>query len=51
MIRNSLRWHDMPSDCGPHKTVYNRCVRWNRQDVFGPIFSSLTARAGEPDIV
>ncbi|RUU45169.1 hypothetical protein EOC93_08010 [Mesorhizobium sp. M6A.T.Ce.TU.002.03.1.1] len=30
MIRNDLRWRDVPSDYGPHKTIYNRFIRWSR---------------------
>ena len=28
VIRNGLRWRDAPRDYGPHKTIYNRFVRW-----------------------
>ena len=30
VIRNGLRWRDAPSVYGPHKTLYNRFVRWSR---------------------
>ena len=30
VIRNGLRWRDAPSGYGPHKTIYNRFVRWSR---------------------
>ena len=30
LIRNGLRWRDAPSAHGPHKTLYNRFVRWHR---------------------
>ena len=30
VIRNGLRWRDAPGDYGPHKTIYNRFVRWSR---------------------
>src|SRR5674536_372478 len=30
VIRNGLRWRDAPREYGPHKTVYNRFVRWSR---------------------
>ena len=29
VIRNGLRWRDAPADNGPHKTIYNRFVRWS----------------------
>ena len=30
VIRNGLRWRDAPREYGPHKTIYNRFVRWSR---------------------
>ena len=30
VIRNGLRWRDVPKDYGPHKTIYNRFIRWSR---------------------
>jgi len=30
VIKNGLRWRDAPSDYGPHKTLYNRFIRWSR---------------------
>jgi len=51
VIRNGLRWRDAPGDCGPYKTLYNRFVRWCRLGVFDRIFSSLSAKAGDPDII
>ncbi len=47
VIRNGLRWRDAPSDYGPHKTLYNRFIRWSRLGVFDRIFSSLATREGE----
>jgi putative transposase len=49
VIRNGLRWRDAPADYGPHKTLYNRFVRWSRMGVFNRIFAGLAGRAGEPD--
>ena len=49
VIRNGLRWRDAPSDYGPHKTLYNRFIRWSRLGVFNNIFSSLAAQSGNPD--
>ena len=46
VIRNGLRWRDAPCAYGPHKTLYNRFVRWNRLGVFNRIFAEL---AGEGD--
>ena len=29
VIKNGLRWRDAPKDYGPHKTIYNRFIRWS----------------------
>ena len=34
VIRNGLRWRDAQAEYGPHKTLYNRFVRWSRLGVF-----------------
>jgi len=49
VIGNGLRWRDAPRDYGPHKTIYNRFVRWSRMGVFNQIFSELSAKGGKPD--
>lgn len=49
VIRNGLRWRDAPREYGPHKTIYNRFVRWSALGVFNRIFSALAGEAGEPD--
>ena len=49
VIRNGLRWRDALSDYGPHKTLYDRVVRWSRLGVFNRIFGALAARGGKPD--
>ena len=49
VIRNGLRWRDAPRGYGPHKTIYNRFVRWSRLGVFNRIFAALAAKGGKPD--
>jgi transposase len=49
VIRNGLRWRDAPAAYGPHKTLYNRFVRWSRLGIFNRIFAGLAGQAGEPD--
>ena len=44
VIRNGLRWRDAPREYGPHKTIYNRFIRWSRLGVFNRIFASCRAR-------
>lgn len=41
VIRNGLRWRDAPTGYGPHKTIYNRFIRWSRLGVFDRIFADL----------
>lgn len=41
VIRNGLRWRDAPAGYGPHKTIYNRFIRWSRLGVFDRIFADL----------
>jgi putative transposase len=49
VIRNGLRWRDAPAEYGPHKTIYNRFIRWSRLGVFNRIFAELAAKSGKPD--
>ncbi len=46
VIRHGLMWRDAPSVYGPHKTLYNRFVRWSEAGVFDRIFAAL---AGDSD--
>ena len=48
VIRHGLQWRDAPPAYGPHKTLYNRFVRWSRMGVFDRIFAALAAEAGPP---
>lgn len=49
VIRNGLRWRDAPAAYGPHKTIYNRFIRWSRLGVFNRIFAELAAKGRKPD--
>ncbi len=49
VIRNGLQWKDAPREYGPHKTLYNRFIRWSRMGVFNRIFAALAAKGGKPD--
>jgi len=49
VIRNGLRWRDAPREYGPHKTIYNRFIRWSAMGVFNNIFAGLATKAGKPD--
>ncbi len=47
--RNGLRWRDAPPAYGPHKTLYNRFVRWSRLGVFARIFRDLAQPGRDGD--
>ena len=49
VIKRGLQWRDAPSEYGPHKTLYNRFVRWSRLGVFNKIFEELVAGEGVPE--
>lgn len=49
VIRNGLRWRDAPKKYGPHKTIYNRFIRWSRLGVFNLIFAALAGKGGKLD--
>jgi putative transposase len=49
VIKNGLRWRDAPKKYGPHKTLYNRFIRWSRMGVFDRIFANLAGKAGPPE--
>jgi putative transposase len=49
VLKNGLRWRDAPAAYGPHKTLYNRFIRWSRMGVFNNIFAALAGAAGSPE--
>ncbi len=49
VIRNGLQWKDAPKAYGPHKTLYNRFMRWSRLGVFDKIFIALRLDGPRPD--
>jgi transposase len=51
VIKGGLRWRDAPAVYGPHKTLYNRFVRWSRAGVFDRIFAALAAGSDATDRV
>jgi transposase len=44
-----LQWKDAPRRYGPHKTLYNRFIRWSRLGVFDRIFASLAGEGPRPE--
>ena len=51
VIRNGLMWKDAPPVYGPHKTLYNRFVRWSAAGVFDRIFAELASESTATDTV
>ena len=51
VIRHGLMWRDAPAAYGPHKTLYNRFVRWSEIGVFDRIFSELASASTATDTV
>ena len=49
VIKHGLQWKDAPEAYGPHKTLYNRFVRWSLMGVFDRIFASLAGDGAPPD--
>jgi transposase len=49
VIRNGLQWKDALRDYGPHKTLYNRFIRWSRCGVFDRIFAALAGEGPRPE--
>ena len=48
VINNGLRWRDAPPGYGPHKTIYNRFVRWSRLACVQQEIAELVRKAGKP---
>ena len=51
VLRNGLRWQDAPAVYGPHKTLYNRFVRWSRLGVFARVFRDLARPGADGDTI
>ncbi len=49
VLKRGLLWRDAPKEYGPHKTLYNRFVRWRKMGVFDKIFAGLAADQGVPE--
>jgi transposase len=49
VIKHGLQWKDAPKAYGPHKTLYNRFMRWSRMGVFDRIFTALATEGGKPE--
>lgn len=48
VVKSGCRWKDAPVCYGPHKTLYNRFVRWRAKGVWRQAFTALAAADGPP---
>lgn len=48
VLKSGGRWVDAPNDYGPHKTLYNRFVRWAEKGVWVKVFHALASSGGPP---
>ena len=49
VLKIGLQWRDAPREYCPHKTLYNRFIRWSEMGVFNKIFKSLFEAESVPD--
>ena len=49
VIKRGLQWRDAPVEYGPHKTLYNRFIRWSEKGIFQKIFTELVAMEDIPE--
>src|SRR5690606_31931309 len=49
VIKHGLQWKDAPAGYGPHKTLYNRFIRWSLMGVFDRIFAGLAGEGPKPE--
>ncbi len=48
VLKSGGRWVDAPDVYGPHKTLYNRFVRWAAKGVWVRLFQALAQSGGPP---
>ena len=48
VLKSGCRWSDAPEFYGPHKTLYNRFVRWSDKGVWTGVFHALAQAGGPP---
>ena len=48
VLKSGCRWKDAPQAYGPHKTLYNRFVRWAAKGVWVDVFHALAGAGGPP---
>ncbi len=45
MARSGAPWRDLPEECGPWNSVYQRFARWQQRGVWQRLFAALAADA------
>jgi transposase len=50
-LQSGCGWRDASGSYGPHKTLYNRFVRWAEKGVWDKLFHHLAAAGGPPAAV
>src|ERR1700741_3396904 len=48
VLKNGLEWKEAAHRFCPHKTLYNRFIRWSRIGVFDRIFAALASEGQKP---
>jgi transposase len=48
VLKTGGRWVDAPDVYGPHKTLYNRFVRWAAKGIWMDLFHALAGAGGPP---
>jgi len=48
VLQSGCRWKDAPKSYGPHKTLYNRFVRWSAKGFWEKLFEQLAGAGGPP---
>jgi transposase len=43
VLRSGAPWRDLPENCGPYTTCYNRLVRWRQRCIWDQIMEALAA--------
>jgi transposase len=50
VLQSGALWRDLPNNCGPYTTCYNRFVRWRRAGVWTAIMSAVAAKGHDTSV-
>lgn len=51
VIRLGLQWKEAPTAYGPHRTPYNRFIRWSRLGALDKICAALAGEGPKPECI